>query len=212
MWCILIPVLVGVISAILGYLLGKLTKNENNETENNEDADVNLYKNRISILQADLEACKKSKTTPISASSGAGNASIDSSMMATNLTAKTTDTSSSTPTPTSTSTSTSTSNDNTIIFNAAAAKAAFGKNIKENDLTAVEGIGPKIKELFHNHDVKTWSDLANCTVEKCQSILNSGGERFKIHKPFTWPKQSRLAAEGKWQELKDWQDQLDGGK
>jgi len=33
-----------------------------------------------------------------------------------------------------------------------------------------------------------------------------------MHKPDTWPSQSKLAAEGKWQELKDLQDRLDGGK
>jgi hypothetical protein len=30
--------------------------------------------------------------------------------------------------------------------------------------------------------------------------------------PGTWPKQAELAAEGKWDELKAWQEELDGGK
>ena len=92
------------------------------------------------------------------------------------------------------------------------AKAIFGKKIKENDLTVVEGIGPKIKDLFHNFNINTWQALSETSVDKCQEVLNSGGDRFKIHKPGTWPKQASLAASGKWQELKDWQDQLDGGK
>ena len=192
MWCILIPLLVGLISAILGYLIGKLSSNNNNTV------DINVFKNRIAILEADLEACKASKeATHSGIASGAGNGGLGSNMMASNLTAET-------KAPEATTT--------TVVFNADAAKAAFGKRVKENDLTIVEGIGPKIQELFHNHDVKTWAELANCTVEKCQSVLDSGGERFKIHKPGTWPKQSLLAAEGQWQELKDWQDVLDGGK
>jgi len=33
-----------------------------------------------------------------------------------------------------------------------------------------------------------------------------------MHNPGTWPKQAEMAAEGKWDELKVWQDELDGGK
>lgn len=97
-------------------------------------------------------------------------------------------------------------------FDANAAKAVFGKRIKQDDLTVVEGIGPKIQELFHNHNVKTWKALSECSVAKCQEVLDSGGDRFKMHVPSTWPKQAKLAYQGKWQELLDWQDQLDGGK
>ena len=99
-----------------------------------------------------------------------------------------------------------------VAFDADAAKAIFGKRIKENDLTVVEGIGPKIQELFHNHGVNTWRELSECSQGKCQSVLDSGGERFKIHNPGTWPEQARMAADGLWQKLWDWQEELDGGK
>jgi len=42
--------------------------------------------------------------------------------------------------------------------------------------------------------------------------LNSGGERFRLHNPGTWPKQAQYAFEGKWKELSEWQDNLKGGK
>ena len=32
------------------------------------------------------------------------------------------------------------------------------------------------------------------------------------HTPDTWPAQAQMAADGKWDELKVWQDELDGGK
>lgn len=99
-----------------------------------------------------------------------------------------------------------------IAFDAAAAKAVYGKKIKQDDLTVVEGIGPKISGLFNNFDVKTWKDLSECSLDKCQEVLDSGGERYKIHNPGTWPRQAKLAYEGKWEELKKWQDSLDGGK
>ncbi|WP_299058759.1 hypothetical protein [uncultured Polaribacter sp.] len=165
-WCILIPLLVGLICALLGYLLRKFSSKDNQESCNCKELNA-----RIATLEAELDACKKSKVSAVA-----------------------------------TATATAT------VFNAASAKAVFGKKIKEDDLTVVEGIGPKIKELFHNHNIKTWQALGNTSVEKCQEVLDSGGERFKVHKPGTWPKQAELASKGKWEELLKWQDELDGGK
>ncbi|TYA74332.1 hypothetical protein [Seonamhaeicola marinus] len=185
--CWLIPILVGLISAILGYLLGRLVGGGSND-----DSD------RIAQLEADLEACLKSKTT------------LKNDLDAC-LTSKASFQRELNTTKTSLANALASAAP-LIAFDAAAAKAVFGKKIKENDLTIVEGIGPKIQGLFHNHDVKTWKALSECSVDKCQEVLNSGGDRFKMHKPGTWPKQALLAYEGKWQELLDWQDELDGGK
>lgn len=99
-----------------------------------------------------------------------------------------------------------------IPFDAQAAKAAFGKRIKENDLKLVEGIGPKIEGLFHNFDIKTWKALSDTSVSKCQEVLDSGGDRFKVHDPSSWPMQARMAYEGKWKELVRWQDEHNHGK
>jgi predicted flap endonuclease-1-like 5' DNA nuclease len=99
-----------------------------------------------------------------------------------------------------------------IPFDAAAAFAVFGKKVKQDDLKIVEGIGPKIEEHYHSAGIKTWKALSETTLEKSQSILDAAGDAYKIHNPSTWSKQAKLAYEGKWQELKDWQDQLDGGK
>ncbi len=99
-----------------------------------------------------------------------------------------------------------------IAFDSASTKMYFGKTIKQDDLTLVEGIGPKIRELFHNHNVSTWKALADTTVARCQEILDTGGERYSVHNPGTWPRQSEMAYLGKWKELKAWQDILDHGK
>src|SRR5690606_20969371 len=79
-----------------------------------------------------------------------------------------------------------------IPFDSFAAKAAFGKDVKQDDLKIVEGIGPKIEELFHSFDIKTWKALAECSVASCQEVLDSGGERYKIHDPASWPMQARM--------------------
>lgn len=92
------------------------------------------------------------------------------------------------------------------------ASTILEKKVKENDLKIIEGIGPKIEELYHNAGINTWFELSKTSVEKLQNILNAAGEGFTIHNPGTWARQAELAYQGKWKELKDWQDVLDGGK
>ena len=43
-------------------------------------------------------------------------------------------------------------------------------------------------------------------------LLEVGGPQYNIHEPRTWPKQALLAHEGKWAELKKYQDELNAGK
>lgn len=99
-----------------------------------------------------------------------------------------------------------------MAFNAGAAKAVIGKKIKQDDLKVVEGIGPKIEGLFHSFDIKTWKALSDVSVAKCQEVLNSGGDRYRIHDPSSWPMQAKMCYEGKWEDLKKWQDKHKHGK
>ena len=97
-----------------------------------------------------------------------------------------------------------------VIDLVAAKKAGFAlKNA--NDLTVVEGIGPKINELFNNAGVKTFAQLAKQTVPQMRKVLDDGGSRFRIANPSTWAQQAALAADNKWDELKKLQDNLSGG-
>ncbi len=93
----------------------------------------------------------------------------------------------------------------------AAAKAAGFALKNANDLTVVEGIGPKINELFNNAGVKTFAQLAAASVPQMRKILDDGGSRFRIANPSTWAQQGALAAANKWTELKKLQDELSGG-
>lgn len=83
---------------------------------------------------------------------------------------------------------------------------------KKDDLKIVEGIGPKIEELFNNEGIYTFAELADTSVEKMKAILDTAGPRFQIHNPATWADQAALARDGKWDELKKWQDALYKGK
>lgn len=82
----------------------------------------------------------------------------------------------------------------------------------QDDLKVIEGIGPKISELLHDAGITTWSKLADATPSKLSEVLQNAGERFRLHDPSTWPEQSALARDGKWDELEKLQTSLQGGK
>jgi predicted flap endonuclease-1-like 5' DNA nuclease len=86
------------------------------------------------------------------------------------------------------------------------------KKWKSDDLKIVEGIGPKIEELLHKAGIKTWKALSETSTDRLKAILDEAGPNFQIHDPGTWAQQAGLAADGKWDELKKWQDELSAGK
>jgi|GEM_PF-648769 len=92
----------------------------------------------------------------------------------------------------------------------AAKKAGFIiKNA--DDLTVIEGIGPKINDLFKNAGLKTFAQVAVASVPQMRKVLDDGGPRFRIANPGTWAQQAGLAAANKWTELKKLQDELSAG-
>ncbi len=80
---------------------------------------------------------------------------------------------------------------------------------KPDDLKKIEGIGPKIAGTLNEAGIMTFAELAATTAEKIAEII--AGVRGN-HVTDTWPAQAKMAAEGKWEELEKWQDELDGGK
>ncbi len=207
-WCILIPLIVNLVCAILGYLLGRLWGGKNKTDKIDWEAkylsaenDLSHCKDKLSAASIEINALTslstKAAITPAAKT-------IKPKVKNTTKVSKTTSKPKTKPAAKTIKAP--------IAFDAALAKAAFGKRIKQNDLKLVEGIGPKIEQLFHNHKVKTWKALSECSVKKCQEILKSGGRRYQMHNPGTWPKQAKLAYEGKWKKLSDWQDKLDKGK
>jgi predicted flap endonuclease-1-like 5' DNA nuclease len=93
-----------------------------------------------------------------------------------------------------------------------AAAAAAGINVKnENDIIIIEGIGPKIKELFNQNGITTFAQIARMSVPEMAAILDKGGARFKLANPGSWAEQAKLAHENRWVELKKLQDSLYAG-
>ncbi|MEZ4858488.1 MAG: 50S ribosomal protein L21 [Flavobacteriaceae bacterium] len=87
----------------------------------------------------------------------------------------------------------------------APAKKATGK---ADDLKKIEGIGPKIAETLIAAGITTYADLAKADPATITTLI---AEVRGNHVPDTWPQQAQLAADGKWDELKELQDKLDGG-
>lgn len=83
---------------------------------------------------------------------------------------------------------------------------------KPDDLKIIEGIGPKIAEIFAAAGISTFAKLASTDVAKLREILDAAGNKYAAHDPSTWPQQAKLAAEGKMDALKVLQDELQGGR
>ncbi|MBD10442.1 MAG: 50S ribosomal protein L21 [Flavobacteriaceae bacterium] len=90
-----------------------------------------------------------------------------------------------------------------------AEKAAPKATGKADDLKKIEGVGPKIASTLAEAGLATFADIAKSTPEAISEII---ADVRGNHVTDTWPAQAKLAAEGKWDELKKWQDELDGGK
>ncbi len=82
----------------------------------------------------------------------------------------------------------------------------------QEDLKIIEGVGPKIEELLKENNIKTVQDIASASTTHLKEILESGGDKFRLHDPATWPAQARLAVNGDWELLKEYQDKLKGGR
>ncbi len=81
-----------------------------------------------------------------------------------------------------------------------------------DDLTKIEGIGPKISQILSNEGITTFAALAETEESRLEAILEAAGSRFSLAEPETWPEQAALAAAGKWDELTALQDRLTGGR
>ena len=79
-----------------------------------------------------------------------------------------------------------------------------------DDLTRIEGIGPKINTLLQEAGITTFENLSNTEVSTLDELLDSAGYTF-AH-PNSWPEQANLAAKGDWDQLEELHDKLVGGR
>jgi predicted flap endonuclease-1-like 5' DNA nuclease len=81
-----------------------------------------------------------------------------------------------------------------------------------DDLTEVEGIGPKIAAILKDHHITTFAQLAETEIGRLHQILEEAGPHFKLADPETWPEQAKLAAKGDWAGFKKLKDDLIAGR
>ncbi|WP_445453004.1 50S ribosomal protein L21 [Flavobacterium sp. 25HG05S-40] len=83
---------------------------------------------------------------------------------------------------------------------------------KSDDLALIEGIGPKAAEVLVAAGIDTFAKLAKTSADKVKEILEASEAKVSHLDPTTWAQQAQLAADGKMDELKKLQDELNGGK
>ena len=94
---------------------------------------------------------------------------------------------------------------------AAPKKTTKASTDKADNLTKIEGIGPKAAEALANANMETYAKLAKAKADEIKEILTAASSRMAHLDPTSWPKQAKMAAEGKWDELSEWQDNAKGG-
>jgi len=79
-----------------------------------------------------------------------------------------------------------------------------------DDLTRIEGIGPKVAKVLNAAGITTFSDLANAKTQVVQEELKAAG--LQMMNPEGWIEQAALAAKGDWSALEKLQGELKGGR
>lgn len=82
----------------------------------------------------------------------------------------------------------------------------------KQDLTMIEGIGPKTQQLLAQQGINNFKQLADTSVNQLTAILTAAGGRFSLSNPETWPEQAQLADQGDWPALTELKSQLKGGR
>ena len=85
-------------------------------------------------------------------------------------------------------------------------------SLAADDLKTIEGIGPKIEALLNQDGIYTFVQLKESTPDRLTQLLQNSGVNFNLHDPNTWPRQAELAAAGKWEALRAWQEVLNKGR
>lgn len=77
-----------------------------------------------------------------------------------------------------------------------------------DDLTLIEGIGPKVQQILYDHDILTYETLAKMTPWHISNILAPYGSSYEYMNPITRPRQAALARDGQREKLEDLKREL----
>ena len=79
-----------------------------------------------------------------------------------------------------------------------------------DDLTIIEGVGPKVSSILAESGITTFRELSQTDLSNLQRVLEDA--RLSFLDPSSWAEQAQLAAEGKEEDLKQLQLKLKGGR
>lgn len=82
--------------------------------------------------------------------------------------------------------------------------------VGEDDLTLLVGIGPKIAGVLRQAGIATFGQLSKADPTRLREVLQAAN--LRLADPATWPEQARLAAVGKWDELKEYLARVRAGQ
>jgi len=86
----------------------------------------------------------------------------------------------------------------------------MSSHFKSHNLQIIEGVGPKIESLLKEGGYNNWAELANASDADLQKVLDDAGPRYRMHSPSAWSDQARFAHKGQWDELIEYQKNIDG--
>jgi len=84
------------------------------------------------------------------------------------------------------------------------------EEISADDLTSLEGIGPKVSQILKDAGYTTFADLAKADPAEVDKVLDSHG--LQMMDSEGWVDQAKLAAAGDLEGLAKLQDELKGGR
>ncbi len=79
---------------------------------------------------------------------------------------------------------------------------------RQEDLEAIEGVGPKIGAMLRNNGITTFARLAATPASELHRVVVSTGEPTDNCRLETWAAQARLAANQEWAGLAQMQEEL----
>jgi len=79
-----------------------------------------------------------------------------------------------------------------------------------DDLTLLEGIGPKVAKVLNESGIRSFADLAKAKADEVQKALDAAG--LQMMTPEGWINQAKLAEKGDTEGLMKLQDEFKGGR
>lgn len=82
-------------------------------------------------------------------------------------------------------------------------------NAMQDDLSFLDGIGPKVSAVLRFAGITSFSRLASTDMDRIREILEAENPNLlRLTDPSTWPEQARMAADGDWEALSALQNDL----